>query len=282
MRRATTSPSTRRRRPSAAGRSARRYTFSFTTPTVKLLRTDTYRRGGRADAPYVVLLRFNQPVDPADVAAHARPRGSTPHDWERPSISAAAQQRLAAIDHDIVEPLQRQGCGDQRRRASSTGPVTLRLTNDWDKKRFPPARTLVAFETVTRVPSRELGHAHARTRRSSRRPDRRRLAASRTTRSRPSRRSSSGASSAARRAIRTTATLSLLRAQRQGRRVRQVAPRHRHHDGRGQGRAAGPPPAGPDDVVGQRRVSGSLTLEDARLRARSRPRARTSSRLTPA
>ncbi len=46
------------------------YTFSFTTPTVKLLRTETYRRGGRADAPFVVLLHFNQPVEPADVAAH--------------------------------------------------------------------------------------------------------------------------------------------------------------------------------------------------------------------
>ena len=36
--------------------------------------------------------------------------------------------------------------------ASSSEPVTLRITNDWDKKRYPPARTLVVFETVTRVP----------------------------------------------------------------------------------------------------------------------------------
>ena len=42
------------------------YIFSFTTPTVKLLRTESYRRGGRADAPFVVLLRFNQPVQPAE------------------------------------------------------------------------------------------------------------------------------------------------------------------------------------------------------------------------
>ena len=32
------------------------YSFAFTTPTVKLLSTDAYRRGGRADAPYVILL----------------------------------------------------------------------------------------------------------------------------------------------------------------------------------------------------------------------------------
>ena len=43
------------------------HSFSFTTPTVKLLSTDGYRRGGRADAPFVVLMRFNQPVDPAAV-----------------------------------------------------------------------------------------------------------------------------------------------------------------------------------------------------------------------
>ena len=88
------------------------YTFSFTTPTVKLLRTDAYRRGGRFDAPYVVLLRFNQPVDRADVAAALAAKFES-HSWDQPSISAAAQQRLAAIDPTSVEPLQRQGCGDE-------------------------------------------------------------------------------------------------------------------------------------------------------------------------
>ena len=36
---------------------------------------------------------------------------------------------------------------------SSSLPVTLKLTTDWDKKRYPPSKSLVVFETVTRVPS---------------------------------------------------------------------------------------------------------------------------------
>src|SRR5262245_24277034 len=42
-------------------RLAEPYTFSFTTPTVRLLRTEWYRRNDRADGAMVILLRFNQP-----------------------------------------------------------------------------------------------------------------------------------------------------------------------------------------------------------------------------
>ena len=40
------------------------YEFSFTTPTVKLLRTSWYRKTRRFDSPVVIALRFNQPVEP--------------------------------------------------------------------------------------------------------------------------------------------------------------------------------------------------------------------------
>ena len=102
------------------------YTFSFTTPTVKLLRTDAYRRGGRFDAPYVVLLRFNQPVDRADVAAALAAKFES-HSWDQPSISAAAQQRLAAIDPTSVDRFNAKVAATSAA-ASSTAPVTVRLT----------------------------------------------------------------------------------------------------------------------------------------------------------
>jgi Bacterial Ig-like domain len=47
------------------------YTFAFTTPTAKLRSTNWYRKNGRFDSPVMVLLRFNQPMRPADVVAHA-------------------------------------------------------------------------------------------------------------------------------------------------------------------------------------------------------------------
>ena len=60
--------------PSATAVSGRKLAepvrFSFTTPTVHLLQTQWYRRGGTVSGRMVVLLRFNQPVRPADIAAH--------------------------------------------------------------------------------------------------------------------------------------------------------------------------------------------------------------------
>ena len=90
------------------------YTFGFTTPTVKLLRTETYRRGGRADAPFVVHAAL-QPAGrtgrcrrAADREVRRRTSGSGR------SISQDVQQRLAAIDKTSLEPVQRQGRGDRR------------------------------------------------------------------------------------------------------------------------------------------------------------------------
>src|SRR5262249_23968718 len=45
------------------------YRFSFTTPTVKLLGLDWYRKNKRYDSPMVLALRFNQPVRPGDVVS---------------------------------------------------------------------------------------------------------------------------------------------------------------------------------------------------------------------
>src|SRR5690349_18329929 len=46
------------------------YEFTFLTPTVHLKQTHWYRKAQRFDSPLIVPLRFNQPVKPADIAAH--------------------------------------------------------------------------------------------------------------------------------------------------------------------------------------------------------------------
>jgi alpha-2-macroglobulin len=130
---------------------AESYAFQFTTPTVRLLSTNTYRRGGRADAPFVVLMRFNQAVDPNAVVRHLQSNFQA-HEWKEPTLGTDVQQRLAAIDPASLNKFTAK-LNATRAAASAAGPVTLRLTNDWDKKRFSPDRNLVAFETVTRVPS---------------------------------------------------------------------------------------------------------------------------------
>ncbi|HWF86638.1 MAG TPA: Ig-like domain-containing protein, partial [Vicinamibacterales bacterium] len=121
---------------------ARPYTFSFTTPTVRLLRTEWYRINGRFDQPAILALHFNQAVRPADVLAHVTARYAR-HDWAAPSISAEERSRMgasaaAAFDAKVATVAAT---------AASTAPVPLRLAPDWDKKRFPPAADLVVLQT---------------------------------------------------------------------------------------------------------------------------------------
>src|SRR6185369_5804780 len=92
-----------RRATSVAGHTlAAPKTFRFTTPTVRLLRTEWYRRGGTVDGAIVVVLRFNQPVRQQDVAAHLS-AALEPHDWTAPSFSAEERARLTASDPQALD-----------------------------------------------------------------------------------------------------------------------------------------------------------------------------------
>jgi uncharacterized protein YfaS (alpha-2-macroglobulin family) len=126
------------------------HTFSFTTPTVRLLRTQTYRRKGRFDQPFVVLMRFNQPVQGTQVLAHLRARFE-PHEWIEPGLDADARDRLKSVAPAALEQYSAKVAATQAV-VSSKAAVSLRLTSDWDKDRFPPSTDLVALETTTRIP----------------------------------------------------------------------------------------------------------------------------------
>ena len=126
------------------------YTFSFTTPTVKLLQTDglSPRRPGRR-AVRRPACGSTSAVRPGDVAGAVVGAVRAVTTGRRRRFRPTARQRLAAD-----RPARRSRAFNAKvaatnAAASSNAPVTLRLTNDWDKKRYPPARTLVAFETVT-------------------------------------------------------------------------------------------------------------------------------------
>jgi hypothetical protein len=126
------------------------YTFSFMTPTAVLLQTNWYRPGGRFDAAPVIVLRFNQPVKPEDVAAHIR-GGFERHEFQPPVIPAAAQARLRAIDPAAV-PAFNDKVERARAAANATSPVVLEVATDWDKKRFKPSPDMVVLQAKTPVP----------------------------------------------------------------------------------------------------------------------------------
>ena len=134
---------------SVAGRKlAAPYTFSFTTPTVRLNSTAWYRPGERYDAAPIVVLRFNQPVRADDVLAHVSAQFK-PHPFAQPVIPA--QARAQAADPNALTAFAAK-VQSARAAASSAAPVALRLATNWDRKRFPPARDQVVLEATTTIP----------------------------------------------------------------------------------------------------------------------------------
>ena len=134
----------------ASGRKlARTVTFSFTTPTVRLLQTSWYRRGGTSDGRMLVILRFNQPIRIGDVAASLS-AALEPHEWKPPASSTDEQARLTAVDPQALARFDAK-VSATRVIASAATPVSLRQTTDWDKKTYAPSRDLAVFESDTKV-----------------------------------------------------------------------------------------------------------------------------------
>ena len=130
-------------------RLARAVTFRFTTPTVKLLQTNWYRRGGTVNGAMVVLLRFNQPVRGRDLVAHLT-AALEPHAFTPPSFTPDEESRLTAQNPAALTAFAAKVAAVQQV-ASGTDAVPLRLTTSWDQQRFPPAPDLVVLETTTPV-----------------------------------------------------------------------------------------------------------------------------------
>ncbi|MGH9407827.1 MAG: MG2 domain-containing protein, partial [Vicinamibacterales bacterium] len=126
------------------------YTFSFTTPTVHLLSTTWYRPNGRFDAAPIILLRFNQPVKPSDVVGHVTAAFEA-HEFVAPVLPASAVSRLRAID-SRAEQAFRDKVTRATQAASATATVSLKLTGDWDRKKFLPSPEMVVLQATNPVP----------------------------------------------------------------------------------------------------------------------------------
>jgi hypothetical protein len=125
------------------------YVFTFTTPTVHVLRIDHERLDGRADRPTLLLVRFNQAIQPDAVVPHLRVR-LQPHDWPEPMLTQEAQARMAALDPVGLQEFRAKVAAVDAV-ARSSAPITVRRASRWDTKRFPPSPDLLALETVTAV-----------------------------------------------------------------------------------------------------------------------------------
>ena len=130
-------------------RLARALTFRFTTPTVKLLSTGWYRRGGRYDGALLVALRFNQRVRAGDVVRHLQ-AAYAPHEWGFPDLEGL-RARLAAADPASLQRLNAKVSATEAV-ASSNAAVRFELAREWDRKRYPASPDLVVVEAAESVP----------------------------------------------------------------------------------------------------------------------------------
>jgi uncharacterized protein YfaS (alpha-2-macroglobulin family) len=124
------------------------FAFTFTTPTVRVLAIDHYRRDGRFDRPELFMLRFNQPVQVAAVLPHLDARAE-PHDWNTPVLPAsvgAATSEPASLQRFKAKIAAADAA------AQSNARFALRPTTDWDKKRWPDGPDLVVVETAAVPP----------------------------------------------------------------------------------------------------------------------------------
>ncbi len=115
------------------------YSWTFTTPTIRLLSTDWYRKRP-PEGPVMIALRFNQPVNPAALLPHIQLRTKghelqpvTAPDTKSEAYDAKRAKAAAA--------------------AASDGETILAfVATDWDKERFRPGNDLVVLETKPGVP----------------------------------------------------------------------------------------------------------------------------------
>jgi uncharacterized protein YfaS (alpha-2-macroglobulin family) len=119
----------------------RPYNFSFITPTIQLQQTYWYRKGDKADAPVVIGLYFNQPVDKETLAPHFQLRTSK-REFKVPEIPGSD----AAYNAKVAKA---------QAAANSDGvPVMSFFTDDWDPKKMPsvPKEQFLVVQTKPGVP----------------------------------------------------------------------------------------------------------------------------------
>ena len=109
------------------------YRWTFTTPTIRLMRTDWYRR---ANGAVVIGLWFNQPVDAAVIAPHLALRTQA-HQIDLPPVPPEGQPKVAKA---------------RAAAAADAQPILSFMATEWNEERFVPGKELVVLETKPGVP----------------------------------------------------------------------------------------------------------------------------------
>ncbi|HEX6177534.1 MAG TPA: MG2 domain-containing protein, partial [Thermoanaerobaculia bacterium] len=130
---------------------AEAYSWTFSTPSVRLQYAQWYRKGGRADGALVIGLRFNQPVDAQKVLPMLKLKTSA-HGPRMPSIPEAGVTRLQRLEPNALTAFEAKKKKAEANAAVDGTPVLTFLATDWDKERWPASPDLVVLETKPAFP----------------------------------------------------------------------------------------------------------------------------------
>jgi uncharacterized protein YfaS (alpha-2-macroglobulin family) len=122
------------------------YHFSFTTPTVRLMRTAWYRKGGQSDKSIVIGLWFNQPVDAKVISDHLSLR-TVSHEPRALDMSAATRALLQKRDPQAIAAFEAKRAKAIAAAASNGARVFASLATEWNVKQWPKVPELLVFET---------------------------------------------------------------------------------------------------------------------------------------
>jgi alpha-2-macroglobulin len=124
------------------------YRWTFSTPAIRLLSTEWYRRDNGA---VVIALRFNQPVDAATLLPRLQLRTQS-HTIAIPPIPEAGAARLARSEPGALEAFEAKRAAATAVAAAGGQPVFVFAATEWNTERFPPSPDLVVLETKPGVP----------------------------------------------------------------------------------------------------------------------------------
>lgn len=135
---------------SAAGNKLDRpYQFSFTTPTVKLLKTNWYRKPNRA---LVIAMRFNQPVSAAEVMTRIQLR-TFGRPFDPPVIPPEGIERLRVREPQSLVAFEAKKKKAEASATQSGAYVYFSEATEWDRHKLgQPSPDLVVIETKPEIP----------------------------------------------------------------------------------------------------------------------------------
>jgi len=126
------------------------FTFGFATPSIRLLNTQWQRKNGNYKDPLTIALRFNQPVDPKDIARHIRLK-FVPHPFETPFLGEKQREAMLKADPASLTAFEAKVAA-AKKAAEASGSVLMSVAEQWDEKRFPKGADLLVLETKPGIP----------------------------------------------------------------------------------------------------------------------------------